>query len=66
MSEWRWDEASIIINIHTNNVGHVVHAVYVVYVVLAHDVMSLILFHVTVHWKVLNANVKLTFCEIIS
>jgi hypothetical protein len=69
MSELRWDEASILINIHAVHVVHVVHVVHevlVVLVVLASDVKSSTLFHVTVHEQVLNANVKLTFCETIS
>jgi hypothetical protein len=57
MSEWRWDEATMLINIHTVHVVHAVHAVYAVHVVLAHDVKSLTLFHVIVYEQVLNANI---------
>jgi hypothetical protein len=71
-------EASILINIHAVHVVlvfhavhavhavHAIHAIHVVNEVLAHDVKSLTLFHITVHGQVLNANVKLTFCENIS
>jgi hypothetical protein len=66
MSEWRWDEESILINIHAILVVLVVIVVLIVFIVLEHDVKGLTLFHVTVHGQVLNVNVKLAFCETIS